>query len=82
MVISEQEVFMRIARSVVVWGEVEVPEGYIPLAMIILEPGNVDMWFTVAAPGAWLESASQLDRARLVGETVLRELVMAARKTK
>ncbi len=69
---------MRYVKSVAIWGDGDIPDGYISVAMIILDPDS-DLFFTVAVPLTWLKKASETEKARAVGETVLRELLAAAR---
>ena len=69
---------MRYVKSVAVWGNSDIPKGYVSVAVLILDPDS-DLFFTVAVPVAFLEKASELDKARVVGQTVLRELVGAVK---
>jgi hypothetical protein len=70
---------MRNIKSVAVWGEADLPNGYASVAMVILEPFT-ENYFTVGVPLAWLEKAPGIDLARVVGETISRELVSAVKK--
>jgi len=60
-------------KTVAVWGDLDLPKGYVSIGILILDARR-DLFFTVGAPHFWIATASQMDLARALGETVQREL--------
>lgn len=64
-------------KTVCVWGDDKLPEGYNMLGVLILDPIR-DLYFVVGAPTIFVVSASQFALAKVLSETIERELLNAA----
>jgi len=61
-------------KTVAVWGALELPSGYVLLGALTLDAGR-DLFFLVGAPAEWARSASQMDLARALIETISKEVI-------
>jgi len=61
-------------KTVAVWGALEVPSGYVLLGVLTLDPSR-DLFFSVGALEKWARSASQMELARALIETISKEVI-------
>jgi hypothetical protein len=61
-------------KTVAIWGALEVPGGYVLLGVLTLDPKR-DLFFSVGAPAEWVRSASQMELARALIETISKEVI-------
>ncbi len=64
---------MKIVQTCCVWNSMDMPKGYQPVAMLVLDPAN-DIWVSVGMPVAALEKMAGKDFVALLLDTLGKEL--------